>query len=227
MFNGSDINRLKRGMKASIPGVPATFHQSHDIRHFDTFSAGSVQLKKPSVGPKGLIGPPCHGAPETLIKIDGVSQMRRRIEVLLGMKKIVRRKVWKSPLIHIVKIKKSSFLIFLIIAVKHLFLTSFEFLDSFFSSLPLPMARVIIATDFHKTKKMETTEDTEFLKFFISVTSVILSVNFLFFWQEFISTTSVQQCMMRVFKGLFWEPFFQLPPFHPSTPLWLRPQAAL
>ena len=35
----------------------------YDILYFAAFSAGSVQLKKPSVGPEGLIGPPCHGAP--------------------------------------------------------------------------------------------------------------------------------------------------------------------
>jgi hypothetical protein len=29
--------------------------------HFAAFSAGSNHLKKSSGGPKGLIGPPCHG----------------------------------------------------------------------------------------------------------------------------------------------------------------------
>jgi hypothetical protein len=55
------VRRLKRRLKASIPGVKATFHPLHDIRHFDVFTAGSVHLKKPSGGPKRLIGPPCHG----------------------------------------------------------------------------------------------------------------------------------------------------------------------
>jgi hypothetical protein len=50
-------------MKASIPSVQATFHQLYVILHFDVFAVGSIYLKKPSVGPKGLIGPPCHGAP--------------------------------------------------------------------------------------------------------------------------------------------------------------------
>jgi hypothetical protein len=50
------------GLKASIPGVQATFHQLHDIRHFDAFAAGSVHLKKPSRWPKALIGSPCRGA---------------------------------------------------------------------------------------------------------------------------------------------------------------------
>jgi hypothetical protein len=54
--------KLRRS-KASIPSVQRTFHQLHDILHFAVFSAGPILLKKPSVGPKGLIGPPCHGAP--------------------------------------------------------------------------------------------------------------------------------------------------------------------
>jgi len=62
-FGCFKVRRLKRRLKASIPGMRATFHQLHDIRHFDVFAAGSVHLKKPSGGPKGLIGPPCHGAP--------------------------------------------------------------------------------------------------------------------------------------------------------------------
>ena len=59
MCNGPHV----LGLKASIPSVQATFHQLNDIRHFDIFAVGSVHLKKPSGGPKGLIGPPCHGAP--------------------------------------------------------------------------------------------------------------------------------------------------------------------
>jgi hypothetical protein len=35
----------------------------YNIRHFDAVAADTVHLKKPSVGPKDLIGPPCHGAP--------------------------------------------------------------------------------------------------------------------------------------------------------------------
>jgi hypothetical protein len=60
-FGSFMVRRLKRRLKASIPGVQATFHQLHYIRYFDTFAAGAVHLKKPSGGPKGLIGPPCHG----------------------------------------------------------------------------------------------------------------------------------------------------------------------
>jgi hypothetical protein len=33
----------------------------YNIRHYEAFPTGLVHLKKPSVGPKGLIGPPCHG----------------------------------------------------------------------------------------------------------------------------------------------------------------------
>jgi hypothetical protein len=61
-FGSFKVRRLKRRLKASIPGVQTTFHQLHNMRHFDAFTAGLIQLKKPSVGPKGLIGPPCHGA---------------------------------------------------------------------------------------------------------------------------------------------------------------------
>jgi len=57
-FGSFKVRRLKRRLKASIPGVQATFHQSHDIRHFNALAAGLIHLKKPSVGPKGLIGPP-------------------------------------------------------------------------------------------------------------------------------------------------------------------------
>jgi hypothetical protein len=55
------VSKLRR-LKASIPGFQTTFFKSHNIRHIDAFTAISVQLKKPSGGPKGLIGPPCHGA---------------------------------------------------------------------------------------------------------------------------------------------------------------------
>jgi hypothetical protein len=60
---GEKLRRLKGGLKASIPGVQETFHQSHNIQYFDEFTTGFIHLKKPSGGPKGLIGPPCHGAP--------------------------------------------------------------------------------------------------------------------------------------------------------------------
>jgi len=50
-------------LKASIPSLQEIFQQSHDIRHLAAFAADMVHLKKPSGGPKGLIGPPCRGAP--------------------------------------------------------------------------------------------------------------------------------------------------------------------
>jgi hypothetical protein len=58
---GEKVSTSKMSLKASIPGVGTTFFKSHNIRHFDAFTAKSVQLKKASGGPKGLIGPPCHG----------------------------------------------------------------------------------------------------------------------------------------------------------------------
>jgi hypothetical protein len=52
---------LKRRLKASKPCLTTNSHELYDIFHFDALFAGSVHLKKPLVGPKGLIGPPCHG----------------------------------------------------------------------------------------------------------------------------------------------------------------------
>jgi acyl-CoA synthetase (AMP-forming)/AMP-acid ligase II len=52
----------KKGLKASKPFLHENSNTLYDHQHFDAFSAESVQLKKPSGGPKGLIGPPCHGA---------------------------------------------------------------------------------------------------------------------------------------------------------------------
>jgi hypothetical protein len=52
-----------RRLKASIPGFHTIFHQLNDILHFAAFAAVPILLKKPSGGPKGLIGPPCNVAP--------------------------------------------------------------------------------------------------------------------------------------------------------------------
>jgi hypothetical protein len=60
-FGSFKIGRLKRRLKASIPYVHTNSNKLYDIRHIDVFAADSVQLKKPSGGPKGLIGLPCHG----------------------------------------------------------------------------------------------------------------------------------------------------------------------
>jgi hypothetical protein len=59
MLEGKNLRRLK----ALKPFLHTSSDALYDYRHFAVFSAGSVHLKKPSVGPKGLIGPPCHGAP--------------------------------------------------------------------------------------------------------------------------------------------------------------------
>jgi hypothetical protein len=55
------VKRLKRRMKASIPFLYANFYKLYDMRYLTTFPTDSAHLKKPSGGPKGLIGPPCHG----------------------------------------------------------------------------------------------------------------------------------------------------------------------
>jgi len=60
-FGSFKIRRLIRRLKASIPYVHTNSNRLYYILHFAAFSAGSIQLKKPSGGPKGLIGPPCHG----------------------------------------------------------------------------------------------------------------------------------------------------------------------
>jgi hypothetical protein len=51
-------------LKASIP-LLYVHSNEYSNRYYAAFAAGSVHLKKPSGGPKGLIGPPCHGAPWT------------------------------------------------------------------------------------------------------------------------------------------------------------------
>jgi hypothetical protein len=53
--------RLRR-LKVSKPIFHANSNALYDFRHFAASTAESVHLKKPSGGPKGLIGPPCHGA---------------------------------------------------------------------------------------------------------------------------------------------------------------------
>jgi hypothetical protein len=60
---GEKVRSLKMRLKASIPVLKGNSKTLYYIRHFTAFSADSVHLKKPSVGPKGLIGPPCHGTP--------------------------------------------------------------------------------------------------------------------------------------------------------------------
>jgi hypothetical protein len=60
---GEKVRSTKMRLKASIPLLHTNSNELDNIPHIAAFSAGSIQLKKPSVGPKGLIGPPCHGAP--------------------------------------------------------------------------------------------------------------------------------------------------------------------
>jgi hypothetical protein len=55
-----EVEKLRR-LKASIPFLYKNSNELYNIRHFVAFSAGLIHLKKPSGGPKGLIGPPCHG----------------------------------------------------------------------------------------------------------------------------------------------------------------------
>jgi hypothetical protein len=65
-FGSFKVRRLRRRLKASIPGLQTTFNKLHDIRHFDAFAAGSIHLKKPSGGPKALIGSPRRGVPHAM-----------------------------------------------------------------------------------------------------------------------------------------------------------------
>jgi hypothetical protein len=53
--------RIIRRLKASITSVQKTFHRLHDNCHFDAFAVGSVQLKKSSGGPNGLLVPHAMG----------------------------------------------------------------------------------------------------------------------------------------------------------------------
>jgi hypothetical protein len=60
-----------RRLKASKPCASANSHELYNNRYFDTLSADTVHSKKPSVGPKGLIGSPCHGAPGRRRQVSG------------------------------------------------------------------------------------------------------------------------------------------------------------
>jgi hypothetical protein len=60
-FGPFKLRGLKRRLKASIPFLYANSNELYNIRYFDAFTAVSIHLKKPSGGPKGLIGPPYHG----------------------------------------------------------------------------------------------------------------------------------------------------------------------
>jgi hypothetical protein len=60
---GEKVRSSKMRLKASKPCLSVNSYELYNNRHFEAFAADSIHLKKPSVGPKGLIGPPCHGAP--------------------------------------------------------------------------------------------------------------------------------------------------------------------
>jgi dihydrofolate synthase/folylpolyglutamate synthase len=55
---------LRRRLKVSKPYSSTNSHEPDNIRDNDAIADNTVHSKKPSVGPKGLIGPPCHGEPE-------------------------------------------------------------------------------------------------------------------------------------------------------------------
>jgi hypothetical protein len=57
------VRSSRMRLKASIPLMHTNFNELDNIQHNAVFSTGSIQLKKPSVGSKGLIGSPCHGVP--------------------------------------------------------------------------------------------------------------------------------------------------------------------
>jgi hypothetical protein len=59
---GEKVRELKMRLKASKHSYHTDYNTLYDFQYFVASSVGSVHLKKPSVGPKGLIGPPCHGA---------------------------------------------------------------------------------------------------------------------------------------------------------------------
>ena len=58
---GEKVSISKRRLKASKPFLHANSNALYDYRHFIAFSADSIHLKKSSVGPKGIIGPPAMG----------------------------------------------------------------------------------------------------------------------------------------------------------------------
>jgi hypothetical protein len=60
---GQKVRSSKVRLKASKYSLHANYNALSNVQHFAAFPVDSVHLKKPSVGPKGLIGPPCHGAP--------------------------------------------------------------------------------------------------------------------------------------------------------------------
>jgi hypothetical protein len=58
---GDKVRNSKVRLKASKPILHTNSSALYDFQHFAASAAESVHLKKPSGGPKGLIGPPCYG----------------------------------------------------------------------------------------------------------------------------------------------------------------------
>ena len=56
------VRNSKMRLKASKHSLHTNYNASSYYQHFAAFPVDSVQSKKSSGGPKGLIGPPCHGA---------------------------------------------------------------------------------------------------------------------------------------------------------------------
>ncbi len=50
-----------RRLKASTPCMQANLHELDFNEHVVSLAAAAIQSKKPLVGPKALIGLPCHG----------------------------------------------------------------------------------------------------------------------------------------------------------------------
>jgi activator of 2-hydroxyglutaryl-CoA dehydratase/predicted nucleotide-binding protein (sugar kinase/HSP70/actin superfamily) len=60
---GEKLRSSKRRLKASKHSLNTNSNALYGFRQPEALSSDSIQSKKPSGGPKGLIGPPCHGAP--------------------------------------------------------------------------------------------------------------------------------------------------------------------
>ena len=64
-------------LKASKHSLNTNSNALYGCRQSEALSSDSIQSKKPSGGPKGLIGPPCHGAPPKLkIYVEGEVYLR-------------------------------------------------------------------------------------------------------------------------------------------------------
>ena len=71
-LEGEKVRSLEMGLKASKPCGAADSPGLHNNRHFEVFAADTIQSKKPSVGPKGLIGPPCKSF--SLLEVENIAR---------------------------------------------------------------------------------------------------------------------------------------------------------